>query len=276
MASEYQINDRVSFCRFLNIQFGDKVPDGNTIWDFKEALKTHGVERKLFDLFNEMLETEGLITHKGSIIDATFVTAPKRHTTKADDEHLKAGEALVDLAVKCEQRLANGEIKDVRHVTSQLDMDARWTKKNDESYFGYKNHAKCDSESKIITAFSVTDASVHDSQECQGLIDDKDENISLDSAYIGKELREKVLAKYPHIKLNVCARAFRNTPLSEEDKSANRVIAHTRARIEHIFGYITRFMAGLTSRAHGIERVRRDITSKNMAYNIKRYVCIMG
>jgi hypothetical protein len=49
MALEYQINDRVSFCRFPGLEFGGKVPDGNTIWDF-------GVDRKLFDLFNEKLE----------------------------------------------------------------------------------------------------------------------------------------------------------------------------------------------------------------------------
>ena len=52
------------------------MPDGNTIWDFKEALKEKEVDRKLFDLFNEMLEEQGIITHKGSIIDANFVTVP--------------------------------------------------------------------------------------------------------------------------------------------------------------------------------------------------------
>jgi len=33
---------------------------------------------------------------------------------------------------------------------SQKDTDARWTKKNNVSYFGYKNHVKVDSKSKII------------------------------------------------------------------------------------------------------------------------------
>jgi hypothetical protein len=37
---------------------------------------------------------QGIIRHKGSIIDATFVTVPKRHTTKKDDGHLKDGEEL--------------------------------------------------------------------------------------------------------------------------------------------------------------------------------------
>ena len=68
----------------------------------------------------------------------------------------------------------------------------------------------------------------------------------------------------------------RNTPLTDEDKAKNRAIAHTRARIEHIFGYMTRFMAGITSRVHGIDRVTRDVTAKNLVYNVRRYVCIEG
>jgi IS5 family transposase len=276
MALEYQINDRVSFCRFLGLEFGGKVPDGNTVWDFREALKKHEIDRKLFEVFNEKLEEKGIITHKGSIVDASFVTVPKRHTTQKDNEHLKAGEGLEDLPERCARRLERGEIKCTENVTGQIDMDARWTKKGKESFFGYKDHVKCDSDSKIITDFRVTDASVHDSQEFVGLIDGKDKEVKADSGYVGEEFRKEILKKYPHVKLHVCAKAFRNKPLTDEDKARNREIAHTRARIEHIFGYMTRFMTGITSRVHGIERVRRDVTSKNLAYNLKRYVCIVG
>jgi IS5 family transposase len=48
---------------------------------------------------------------------------------------------------------------------AQKETEARWTKKNNVSFFGYKNHAKVDSKSKLITDDSVTDASVHDSQQ---------------------------------------------------------------------------------------------------------------
>jgi IS5 family transposase len=274
-AAEYQINCRLDFLRFLGLAVGDKVPDENTIWDFEEALKAHKTDRKLFDLFNAMLENKGVITRNGTIIDASFVTVDKRHTTKKDDEHLKNGEDLEDLDVKCAERLECGEIKDVDNVLEQMDLDARWTKKGNESYFGYKDHVKCDSDSKIITDFTVTDASVHDSQEVIGLIDEKDRDVKLDSGYVG-EYKDEIEANFPGIKVHVCTRAYRNTPLTEEDKARNRAIARVRARIEHIFGYMTRFMAGITSRVHGIDRVTRDVTAKNLAYNLKRYVCIAG
>jgi IS5 family transposase len=278
MGIEYQINDRISFCRFLGLEVGDKVPDGNTIWDFKEALKDANVDRKLFDLFNEKLKEQGIITRKGSIIDASFVTVPVRHTTKGDNDRLKEGkkvENLDDFQQKCAKREKNGEIVDKANVEAQMDFDARWTKKRNESFFGYKDHVKCDADSKIITGFSVTDASVHDSQEFVDLVDEKDNNVKVDSGYAG-DFADEICKKYPNIIVDVCARAYRNKPLTDEDKARNLKISRIRARIEHIFGYMTRFMAGITSRVHGILRVRRDVTAKNLAYNLKRYVCIAG
>jgi len=101
MAVEYHINDSLSYMRFLGLKIGDKVPDGNTIWDFKEAMKENEVDRKLFDLFNEKLEAQGVITYKGSIVDASFVTVPKRHTTKKDDESFFGFKDLV----KCDSKI---------------------------------------------------------------------------------------------------------------------------------------------------------------------------
>ena len=272
--TEYQINDRLSFQRFLDIECGEKVPDGNTIWDFKQALAETGIDRELFDMFNKYLEARGIITRKGSIIDASFVTVDKRHTTKKDDKSLKDGDCPHDLHIKCAERLENGKIKDDEHVFNQIDFDARWVKKGNESFFGYKDHVKCDRESKIITDFTVTDASVHDSQELIELVTKEDDTVDLDSGYVGEDLKKAVLEKCPDVELNICARAYRNRHLSEEEKAINKIISHRRCRIEHIFGYMTRFMGGMTLRCHGIKRAYRDICNKNLAYNLKRFVCI--
>ena len=47
--TEYQINDRVSFMRFLGLELKDKVPDAKTIWLFKEKLIEARVSKKLFE-----------------------------------------------------------------------------------------------------------------------------------------------------------------------------------------------------------------------------------
>jgi transposase len=53
---EYQINDRMSFMRFLNLSIADDVPDSKTIWHFKERLTDLELIEPLFQLFLEELE----------------------------------------------------------------------------------------------------------------------------------------------------------------------------------------------------------------------------
>ena len=52
----------------------------------------------------------------------------------------------------------------------QKDKDARWTKKHGKSFFGYKNHVNADARHKLIRDYDATDASVHDSQKLDGLL----------------------------------------------------------------------------------------------------------
>ena len=49
--TEYQINDRMSFMRFLGLGLDDKVPDAKTIWLFKDTLTKAGIMEQLFSQF---------------------------------------------------------------------------------------------------------------------------------------------------------------------------------------------------------------------------------
>ena len=77
---EFQILDRLTFCRFLGLSLNDRVPDEKTVWDFRDRLINKGLEKELFDLFDIILEKHGLIAHEGKIIDASFVEAPVNAT----------------------------------------------------------------------------------------------------------------------------------------------------------------------------------------------------
>ncbi len=59
---EYQVNDRLSFMRFLDLTIADDVPDCNTIRYFRDKLTSKGVIEKLFEAFDEMLRSKGYIT----------------------------------------------------------------------------------------------------------------------------------------------------------------------------------------------------------------------
>lgn len=77
------------------------------------------------------------------------------------------------------------------------DVEARWTKKHGKSYYGYKNHINVDRRHKFIRDYEVSDASLHDSQVLDDLIDAH--NTSSDfwgnSAYRSQETERKLAEK---------------------------------------------------------------------------------
>jgi hypothetical protein len=90
--TEYQVNDRLSFRRFLGFDFGDTVPDAKTIWLYEEMLSSSEAGKELFELFFNAIEEKGYVTRIGTIVDASFIEAPKRRNTKEQREQLKKGE----------------------------------------------------------------------------------------------------------------------------------------------------------------------------------------
>lgn len=203
--TEYQILDRLTFMRFLDLELSDKVPDSKTIWLFKEVVTKSGKTEELFHTFEELLEKEGYIGKEGKIIDASFVEVPRQRNSREENKQIKEGKVP-------EQWLEN------QHKLSQKDIDARWTKKNNETFYGYKNHIKGDQKSKLIEKYTVTDASVHDSTPVTDIMEEKDADQEMygDSAYTGP-IVEAVISKN---KMKNCTheKGYRNKPLTEEQK----------------------------------------------------------
>jgi len=76
--AEFQIQDRLSFMRFLNLGLGDKVPDAKTIWLFRGHLVQAGAIENLFARFDRHLSKAGYLAMGGQIVDATVVAAPRQ------------------------------------------------------------------------------------------------------------------------------------------------------------------------------------------------------
>ena len=140
------------------------------------------------------------------------------------------------------------------------------------NYFGYKNHLKIDSKSKIITKFKVTDASVHDSQVIDNLLDENDRNQELyaDSAYTGQK-QEQVLSD-KGVKNCVHEKGYKGKPLTDEQKKSNTEKSKVRARVEHIFGFMEMSMNGMYLHSIGIKRVNALIGLMNLTYNMFRKI----
>ena len=89
---EYQINDRMSFMRFLNLSIADVIPDSKTVWNFREQIVELELVDVIFSLFIEELEKLGLIVNEGKIIEASFVEVPKPRNTREENKQIKYGE----------------------------------------------------------------------------------------------------------------------------------------------------------------------------------------
>ena len=142
--------------------------------------------------------------------------------------------------------------------------------KNGERHFGYKDHINIDAKTKLITKYSVSAASPHDSTELENLIDETDKQLHADSAYrsekIEQFLEEKNCQSFVHEK------GYRGKPLTKTQKESNKKKSKTRARVEHIFGFMTNSMHNaLFMQAIGKERIKSAIGLLNLTYNLFRY-----
>jgi IS5 family transposase len=256
---EYQINDRMSFMRFLDLTISDDVPDSKTVWTFREQLVDLELIEPIFTLFLKTMEDLNLVVNEGKIVDASFVEVPKQRNNREDNKTIKEGGIPKSFTEK-------------PNKLAQKDTDARWTKKNNVNYFGYKNHVKTDSKSKIITKYSVTSANVHDSQEVDNLLDEKDkgEDFYADSAYTGEKQQKIMLAKGVNDK--VIEKGYKNKPLTEDQKANNKEKSKIRSRVEHIFGFMEMSMNGMYLQNVGIKRITAIIGLMNLTYNMFRKI----
>lgn len=257
---EYQIIDRASFKRFLELKKSDKVPDSKTFWNFREQLIEKELITTLFKTFNEILDAAGVFANEGKMVDASFVEVPRQRNTREENKHIK------------QTGTAPEQWNENPNKLCQKDVDARWTKKNKVTFFGYKNHIKADTKTKLIEEFIVTDASVHDSQAIEGLLTENDEGQPLyaDSAYTGEKQEE--VYKNKNVINMVHEKGYKGKPLTDEQKADNREKSRVRVRVEHVFGFVENSMNGSIVRTIGIVRAKAKIGMMNLTYNICRCV----
>lgn len=257
---EYQVRDRLSFMRFLGLQMESRVPDAKTVWLFRERLKELKLVEGLFAKFHEQLAARGYVARAGQMIDATFVEVPRQRNTREENAGIKAGappEAWQETPAKQRQK----------------DVDARWTKKNHETHYGYKNHVNADEANKLVQSYVVSDAAVHDSQVFDELLDQgtdaegEKRAVYADSAYRAQEREARLAAE--GFESQIHEKGTRGHPLTEAQKASNRIKSKTRARVEHVFA-AQHAMGGHLVRTIGLARATVKIGMMNLVYNMRR------
>jgi transposase, IS5 family len=102
--------------RFLGPGLAAAVPDANTIWTFREALKKAIAVDALFARFDVAPREAGFLAMSGRIVDTTIVAAPKQRNTIEEKKAIK------------EDRVPEAW-KDKPRKLARKDRDARWTVK---------------------------------------------------------------------------------------------------------------------------------------------------
>src|ERR1700746_665091 len=242
---------------------GRKPIDARVMWLFRGTLAKAGLVEKLFERFGQHLEAKGYIARGGQMVDATIVPVPKQRNSRDENDEVKAG--------KTPEAWQKNPAKN-----RQKDKDARWTKKHGKSFYGYKNHVNADAKHKLIRHYDVTDASVHDSQKFDGLLNQANtsSDVYAHRAYRSAETEAKLSLR--GLRSRIHHRANRNHPLSQAQENANRQKSKIRARIEHVFGAQQNSPGGRIVRTIGIARAKAKIGLQNLAYNIRPLVTLEG
>lgn len=271
---EYLIKDRLSFMRFLGLGLADAVPDANTIWTFREALKKADAIDALFQQFDAALRDAGFLAMSGQIVDATIVAAPKQRNTNAEKQAIKDG------------RIPDAW-KDKPKKLAQKDRDARWTVKytkaklrDDGSLppvdlaipaFGYKNHVSIDRAHGLIRKWTATHAAAHDGARLEDVLDRTNtaSEVYADTAYRSAK-NEEMLSRRGFVS-RIHRKKPKGKPMPERTRIANAQKSKVRSAVEHVFAHQKGLMS-LFVRTIGLARARLKIGLANLAYNIRRFV----
>lgn len=240
-ALEEALLDRLSFRRFCGFGLEAATPDETTICRFRAVCAKAGVLEACFAEVNRQLETRGLVLKKGTLIDASIVTA--KHNPPPRAAGMGAGHPR--------------------------EPGADWTNKNGKSYFGYKLHVGVDEHSGIVRRAIFTSARIADGDLAETLISGDERAVYGDRIYDMKARRQRLRAA--GIRDRLMHRANKHHPvLPFWMQRRNRLIARRRAPVESVFSAMKRLYGKARARCHSLERNAADFFAFLTVFNLRR------
>ncbi len=218
-AVEDGLYDSMAMRRFVGIDLGQMpVPDETTVCRFRHLLERNKLGKKIFQRVHDYLEAHGIEIGRGTIVDASIISAPP--STKNKDR--------------------------------TRDPDMHQTKKGNQWYFGMKAHIGVDSRTKVIHSVAATAANVHDSTCLPDLLHGEETRVWGDSAYQGQG---EVIKQCAPKALDMTNRRYRRKGVVDEvERAKNKTKSSVRAKVEHLFLVIKRVFGFAKTRHRGLEK----------------------
>lgn len=209
----------------------DKVPDESTILNFRRILEKNKLSDQLLKISNEYLESQGFKVSKGSIVDASIISAASSTKNQA----------------------------------KQRDSEMASTRKNGQYYFGLKIHIGTDINTNVIHSATVTAANESDVGQMNKLLRESDQAVMADAGYTGdkhkKEARRLGKSFLVNDKRKPKHTKHKKKNLSTSQKKRNQRLSKIRAKVEHCFR-IVKCQFGYTKvKYKGLEKNRVQIMS---------------
>lgn len=217
-AAEGAIYDSESMRRFVGIELGeDAVPDESTILRFRHLLEEHELTRKIFEEIGSLLEEKGILLKRGTIVDATIISAPSS----------------------------------TKNRSRSRDPEMRQTKKGNVWHFGMKVHVGTDTRG-LVHSLTTTDAAQADINQLADLVHGNEGALYGDGAYWNESDRRSF--REAGVRYRVNRRGHRYAPLTEQWKAINKTRSRVRARGEHAFHVVKRLWGFTKVRYRGLAK----------------------
>ena len=218
-AVEEALYDSAAMRTFVGIDLGtEPVPDETTVCRFRHLLEAQQLGPTLFNTVNAHLQALGIKVARGTIVDATIITAPS--STKNADK--------------------------------ARDPEMHQTAKGKQWYFGMKAHVGVDSQTKLIHSVTATAAHVADSAVLPRLLHGRETRVWGDRAYQGQT---DVLRRVAPRAQDFTNRRVRyRGRVDGEAWAKNRTKSKVRAKVEHVIGVIKRIFGFTKVRYRGLAK----------------------
>lgn len=94
---EEQVNDRLSFSRFVGLGLEDTAPDSTTVCRFRNTLMEADLYDMVLNEINPQLSSQGVIVKRGAIVDASITDTPRRPRSRKEYEVVEDRNEAADI-----------------------------------------------------------------------------------------------------------------------------------------------------------------------------------
>ncbi len=243
---EEQVNDRISFSRFVGLSMDDACPDHSVISRFRTAMTRRNGFEKVFRALNGQLEQQGILVKMVVLVDASVTDSPRKPRGKTEY-------AVVEERQEDDQP-AKAAL--TRKQRPGVDPDGRWIKKAGKLRFGYKQHTATD-EQGLVLAVITTGANKSDIRHLDEVLAAANlparASVKADKGYRSQANDAAVSRR--KLRNHVMHKAAKNRPLTAREQQCNKLISKVRYRVERTFGSIRRWFGGGTARYVGLQKM---------------------